>query len=52
MYKIIMTAGRVKKDMYTGLTWNEANEICEDFGWEVSPDGEGGFVWDMEVVEE
>ena len=50
MYKIIMRAGRVKKDMYTNLTEDEAVEICEDYGWEVAPDG--GFVWDLEIEEE
>ena len=52
MYKVIMSAGRVTKDMYTDLTWNDAQEICEYYGWEVSPDGDGGFVWDLDIVEE
>lgn len=52
MYKVIMVAGRVKKDMYTGLTEEQAVEICEDYGWEVAPDGEGSFVWDLEIEEE
>lgn len=52
MYKIVMVAGRVKRDMYTGLTEAEANEIGDDYGWEVAPDGDGGFVWDLCVEEE
>jgi hypothetical protein len=49
-YKIVMTAGRIHRDMYTGLTEEEATEICEGYGWEVAPDG--GFVWDLEIEEE
>lgn len=52
MFKVIMTAGTVKKDMFTNLTHKQAVEICEDYGWEVSPDGPGGFVWDLEIEEE
>ena len=49
-YKIVMCAGSVKRDMYTGLDEAMAEEICKDFGWEASPDG--GFVWDLEIEEE
>ena len=49
-YKIVMVAGRVKKDMYLGLDEKTAEEICEDYGWEVAPDG--GFVWGLEIEEE
>lgn len=52
MYKVIMTAGRVEKDMFTGLSKQEANEICERYGWCVCPDGDGGFEWDLEIEEE
>lgn len=49
-YKIVMEAGTVKKDMYTNLSRKEAVEICENYGWEVAPDG--GFVWDLVIEEE
>ena len=49
-YKIVMVAGRVKKEMYTGLDQATAEEICEGYDWQVSPDG--GFVWDLEIEEE
>ncbi len=49
-YKIVMVAGRVKKDMYTGLDQATAEEICEGYDWQVAPDG--GFVWDLEIEEE
>jgi hypothetical protein len=49
-FKIVMVAGRIKRDMYTGLDEATANEICEEYGWEVAPDG--GFVWDLEIEEE
>ena len=52
MYKIIMTAGRVEKDMFTGLNKQQAEEICEGYGWCVRPDGDGGFEWDLEIEEE
>ena len=52
MFKIIMTAGRVSRDMYTGLSRKDAEEICEDYGWVVRPDGDGGFEWDLEIEED
>ena len=50
-FKIVMCSlGGTRRDMYTGLTEEEAIEICEDFGWTACPDG--GYVWDLEIVEE
>ena len=49
-YKVVMVAGFVRRDMYCGMTEDEAIECCESYGWEVAPDG--GFVWDLEIVEE
>jgi len=50
-YKIVMVSmGGTKKDMYTGLTYEKAEEICEDYGWEVAPDC--GYVWDLEIERE
>ena len=51
-YKVIMYAGRVEKDMFTGLSHKDAIEICEAYGWAVAPDGDGGFVWDLDIEEE
>ena len=52
MYKIVMMSmGGTKTDMFTKLSYTEAIEICEDYGWEVeSPNG--GYVWDLEIEEE
>lgn len=52
MYKIVMYAGKVKQDMMRGLTEQAAIEICEGYGWEVAPDGDGGFVWSLEVEDD
>lgn len=51
MYKIVMTSwGGTRKDMFTGLSYEEALEICEGYGWVASPDG--GYEWDLEIEEE
>lgn len=51
MYKIVMKSwGGTRRDYMTGLSYEEAREICESYGWEVSPDG--GYVWDLEIEEE
>lgn len=51
MFKIVMTSwGGTRRDMYTGLTYEEAHEICEGYGWQVAPDD--GYVWDLEIEEE
>lgn len=52
MFKIVMCAGTVRQDAFKGLTYKNALELCEGYGWEISPDGDGGFVWDLEIVEE
>lgn len=50
-YKIVMTSmGGTRQDMFTGLSFQNAQEICDDYGWEVAPDG--GYVWDLEIEEE
>ncbi len=51
-FKVVMRAGRVKRDMYTDMTYAEAEAVCDDYGWEVAPDGDGGFVWDLEIDED
>ena len=51
MYKIVMTSwGGTRVDMFNGLTYDNAVEICEDYGWTACPDG--GYVWDLEIEEE
>jgi len=52
MFKVQMvsTCGNVRRDMYKGLTEQEATDICEEYGWQVSPDG--GYVWDLDIVED
>ena len=45
------TCGNVRKDLYTGLTEQEATDICEEYGW-VYSETEGGYVWDLDVVED
>ncbi len=51
MYKIVMTSwGGTRHTMYEGLTYREAEKICDGYGWEIAPDG--GYVWDLEIEEE
>ena len=51
MFKIIMYSwGGTRRDMYKGLTYEEALEICEEYGWVASPDG--GYIWDLDIEEE
>lgn len=49
-YKVVMKSwGGTKRNMYINLTHAHALEICEDYGWQVAPDG--GYVWDLEIEE-
>lgn len=50
MYKVVMTSmGGTRVDMFTGLTYDNAVAICEDYGWVVCPDD--GYMWDLEIEE-
>ena len=50
-YKIVMTSwGGTHCDMFTDLSYEEAYEICESYGWQASPND--GYVWDLEIEEE
>jgi hypothetical protein len=50
-FKVIRySLGGTVRDMYTGLTYDDAYAICEDFGWSVCPDG--GYEWDLDIEEE
>ena len=51
-YKVIMRSGTVKHDLFVQRSYEEAQEICEDYGWQFAPDGEGSFVWDLEIEQE
>lgn len=51
MYKIMMSSwGGTRREMYSGLSYKEALEICEDYGWVACPDD--GYEWDLEIEEE
>lgn len=53
LFKVVMVSmGGTRRDMFTGLTSENALEICEGYGWEVAPDGPGSYVWDLEIEEE
>ena len=49
-FKIILSAGWYTKDYCTGLTEQEAIDICESSGWERREDDD--FIWCMNYVEE
>lgn len=49
MFRVVMKAGSVSSEMYSNLFYEEAVEICEYYGWQISPDG--GFAWDLEIEE-
>lgn len=49
MFKVIMSTGWTTKDMCTGLNWNEAQEVCDGYGWVFC---DGCFDWDLDIVEE
>ena len=51
MFSVVMVSGSVNRIMYVFETEAEAIECCEFYGWEVAPDGDGGFVWDLEIKE-
>lgn len=50
MYKIVRVAGCVVHVMMDELTYEDALEWCEYFGWEWSEEP-GAFVWDLEIRE-
>ena len=53
LFKVVMVSmGGTCRDMFTGLTSERAHEICEEYGWEVAPDGPGSYVWDLEIEED
>lgn len=52
MYKVVMCAQKARIDMYRGLSLVEANGICEYYGWQVALDGNGSFVWSLDIEED
>lgn len=50
MYKIVCVAGSVKHTIFTGLTHEEALELCWYYDWVF--DYNGGLVWDLEIEED
>ena len=47
-YKVVKASwGGTEIDMYTELSYQEALEICEGYGWEIDE----GYIWDL-VIEE
>lgn len=49
-FKVVMVSwGGLRRDMYTEVSYDDAVDICEDYGWQVAPDG--GYVWDLEIAE-
>lgn len=51
-FKVRMVAGSVKYDVLHDLSWYEAQEFCENNNWIWTPDGRGGFEWDLEIVQQ
>lgn len=54
-FKVVMKSwGGTRRTLMTGLTEKEAFDFCEENHWEWdSPyDGDGGYIWDLEVIEE
>ena len=49
-FKIEISSGRCRKDLYTGLEENEAIRILDAYEWTYIDENE--FEWDMDMVEE
>lgn len=50
MFKVVMCAQNMEKDMFTGLTEQEAEKFCIDNNWEFADENE--FVRDLYVDED
>jgi hypothetical protein len=45
-YKVTMNSwGGVKKDLMTGLSYEDAYDFCESNGWQYDT----GYIWDLEI---
>lgn len=49
-YKVQISTGWIRKDYVTGLTEEEAIEICQNNGWSYLDENE--FEWSMDYVED
>lgn len=49
-FAIIMSCGYVKHHYLGGLSWSEAQEICDNLNWEYHD--ENDIVWDLDIVED
>lgn len=49
-FKIVMVSRSVKHDFMGGLSFAEAQELCEFYNWEYMD--ENGFVWDLEIEDD
>lgn len=48
-YRIVMCSdGGTRRTMYTGLTEEQAYDMCRDYGWQVDL----GYIWRLEIEEE
>lgn len=50
MYKVVCVSGSVKHTVFSGMTYEEALEMCNYYGWVF--DWNGGLVWDLEIEED
>ena len=52
MFEIIMNSGNgTTRDFMGGFsTFEEAEQVCDSYGWVFSEDA-GGFEWDLEIIE-
>ena len=49
-FRVIVSAGSVRHELYGGMTYEEALRFCEEENWQC--DWNEGLVWDMEIEEE
>lgn len=49
IYKIVMRAMSVRHDFASGLSYEDAVNICNAYNWFYCPDGEGGFEWELDI---
>lgn len=51
LYAITMSSGGGTTYNYmSGLSWKDANEICDNMNWEFCD--ENGFVWSLDIEED
>lgn len=50
MFKVIIRCHMVKHDLMSGLSFKEAQEMCEQYDWTWID--ENCFAWDMEIEDD